>query len=93
MLGAQVGVTLSHGQRSVAEPGGRVNVIGCLRQVVCEADRWGRDRLSSELNLLPRTADQALPFDACLVERVLETPSRIEEGHLAPGYGLSKLRG
>ncbi len=55
--------------------------------------RGGCQRLLSELNLLPRTANQVLPFDACLVEQVLETRRGIEHGHLAPGYGLSKLRG
>ena len=86
-----MGVALGYGQLSVAELGGRVDVIGCLGQVVCEADRSGRDRLLSELNLFPRTADQVLPFDACLVERVLETPRCIEEGHLAPETVLNKL--
>jgi len=37
--------------------------------------------------------DQVLPSDAFLVEHVLETPRCIEEGHLEPEYGLSKLRG
>ncbi len=53
--------------------------------------RWGRDRRLSALNLLPRTASEALPFDARLVEHVLESPRCIEEGHLAPETVLNKL--